>query len=235
MRHTLDIAGRTFGELRAVRLLPEKAVWGGPLWEFVCSCGTVVRASLYNVVNGNTRSCGHLRLGAKSRDLSGRVFGWWTVLTREVDPRGTQGYRWICQCRCGKEQLISGARLESKVTTCCRNCRWKKKRAPHGRAHHCYNPRLTSEDRRRRDVQEGWRWAHARRQTFARDDFTCVYCGARGGELRAHHVYPWKDYRALRYKVENLVTLCQACHAEFHAACGLHGLEPEDTIWWLTK
>lgn len=52
-----------------------------------------------------------------------------------------------------------------------------------------------------------------REQVFARDDYTCVKCGERGGSLTADHIKPWAIYPALRFDVDNGRTLCRSCHS----------------------
>ena len=56
-------------------------------------------------------------------------------------------------------------------------------------------------------------WKKLRRECFARDGFRCVKCGS-AMNLNAHHLNYDKlgDYDEL----ENLITLCGACHTEVH-------------------
>ena len=67
------------------------------------------------------------------------------------------------------------------------------------------------------------------KKIFARDDYTCLACGERGGSLAAHHIEPWALNRELRYDPANLITLCKECHNQFHAIygndCDLEDLE----------
>jgi hypothetical protein len=51
-----------------------------------------------------------------------------------------------------------------------------------------------------------------RETVFKRDDWTCVWCGVRGGKMHAHHVQSWRDYPKLRYEISNGITLCATCH-----------------------
>jgi 5-methylcytosine-specific restriction endonuclease McrA len=55
-----------------------------------------------------------------------------------------------------------------------------------------------------------------RRAVYERDDFTCQDCEARGGRLHAHHLQPWAEFPALRYEIDNGVTLCVDCHRIRH-------------------
>lgn len=51
---------------------------------------------------------------------------------------------------------------------------------------------------------------------FARDDYTCRMCGARGVKLDAHHITPREVFLNGGYVLENGITLCDqegGCHA----------------------
>jgi hypothetical protein len=53
-------------------------------------------------------------------------------------------------------------------------------------------------------------WAVLRRMTFERDNFTCVYCGARGKSLECDHIIPVS--RGGSNSQENLATACKPCN-----------------------
>lgn len=53
-------------------------------------------------------------------------------------------------------------------------------------------------------------WVELRRQIFARDNYTCTYCHARGGRLECDHMTPIA--RGGGNEVENLTTACKACN-----------------------
>lgn len=53
-----------------------------------------------------------------------------------------------------------------------------------------------------------------REAVFNRDDFTCVFCGTRGGKLNADHIKPFAYFPELRFDINNGRTLCVPCHKE---------------------
>jgi len=55
---------------------------------------------------------------------------------------------------------------------------------------------------------------------FERDDYTCLACKERGGELNAHHLNNYSEFVNERFDLYNLVTLCYHCHTDFHKKFG---------------
>lgn len=51
-----------------------------------------------------------------------------------------------------------------------------------------------------------------RKLVFERDNYTCLLCEKRGGDLEPHHIIPRRDDPGSIYKVENGATLCKECH-----------------------
>ena len=50
------------------------------------------------------------------------------------------------------------------------------------------------------------------RAVLRRDDYTCQFCGQRGGDLHADHIKPFRDFPELRWELSNGRTLCRPCH-----------------------
>ena len=75
-------------------------------------------------------------------------------------------------------------------------------------------------------------WDRARLAALARDDHRCRQCGALEREGRSHHVHHIKPFRDYGYvpgenrndreanQLDNLITLCPACHARAEATRG---------------
>jgi 5-methylcytosine-specific restriction endonuclease McrA len=61
-------------------------------------------------------------------------------------------------------------------------------------------------------VRDSIHYKEWRKAVFARDDWTCLGCGNRGGKLQAHHVKPFSTHPELRFEASNGQTLCIPCH-----------------------
>ena len=51
-----------------------------------------------------------------------------------------------------------------------------------------------------------------REAVYKRDNYTCKFCGNRGGKLSPDHIKPFCNYPELRFAIDNGRTLCHDCH-----------------------
>ena len=83
-----------------------------------------------------------------------------------------------------------------------------------GKNHHNWKGGITEVNHKIRTSLEYKLW---RKAVFERDDWTCIWCGAKNGNgktivLNADHIKPFADYPELRFAIDNGRTLCKDCH-----------------------
>lgn len=78
-----------------------------------------------------------------------------------------------------------------------------------GEKHYNWKGGVTSINRKIRSGIEYRLWREA---VFKRDDWTCIWCGQRGGKLNADHIKPFSVFPELRFAIDNGRTLCEPCH-----------------------
>ena len=112
----IDYTNKRFGRLVALEHLP------GGKYKCQCNCGNTTIVATYNLVNGNTQSCGCLQKEKTSEmsfiSLVGQKFGKLTVLER-VENNRFNHVCWKCQCECGSITIVDGTNLKNGNTTSC--------------------------------------------------------------------------------------------------------------------
>ena len=90
-----------------------------------CECGTEKLVNKSNIIDGRSKSCGclakQLTSKRKLNDLTGRIFGKWTVLNRAANSKSNMT-KYLCRCQCDKEREIFAKHLNSGDSTSCGNC-----------------------------------------------------------------------------------------------------------------
>lgn len=61
-------------------------------------------------------------------------------------------------------------------------------------------------------IRESFEYRSCREAVFKRDNWTCVWCGQRGGKLNADHIKPFALFPELHFAIDNIRTLCISCH-----------------------
>jgi len=82
-----------------------------------------------------------------------------------------------------------------------------------GAKSHTWKGGVTSENERIRHSVNIKLW---RILVYERDDYTCRKCGQKGGDLVAHHIKNFSDFKDLRCDTNNGITFCKKCHQLFH-------------------
>lgn len=63
---------------------------------------------------------------------------------------------------------------------------------------------------------------------FEKANYTCDKCNTYGVTFNAHHLNSWKYFPNERYDINNLVTICDNCHKDFHRTYG-NGIKTPNT------
>lgn len=109
-----DLTGQKFGRLTVQRFVEinknHKSVW-----HCKCDCGNECNVIGANLVNQTTQSCGCLhkeKLQQMSlQDLTGKQFGYLTVLNWVYDTN--KNIKWRCKCICGNIVELSSSQLDN--------------------------------------------------------------------------------------------------------------------------
>lgn len=127
-----------------------------------------------------------------------------------------KGLMVLCRCDCGKEVVVEGSNLKSGHTQSCGCLQVEAVTALCGSSHYRYNHNLSNEQRDELEKsRRSLNFHRFRKAVKERDNNMCVICGAEK-DLVVHHLENFKNNELLRYEVSNGVTLCRACHVEFH-------------------
>lgn len=85
----------------------------------------------------------------------------------------------------------------------------RKQNALKGDKHYNWKGGLTPINFKIRNSLEYKLWREA---VFERDDWTCLWCRQKGGNLNADHIKPFAYFPELRFAIDNGRTLCVDCH-----------------------
>lgn len=117
-----DLTGQIFGLLTVIEESSAGPRGGRIRWICQCECGTMTILESDRLHPSGTQSCGCLRKKVAGerylKDLSGRKFGEWTVVSRDAS-RKPGITRWNCRCSCGTERSVLAATLCQGSSTGC--------------------------------------------------------------------------------------------------------------------
>lgn len=129
IRCRTDLTGKVFGQATVIGQADDYVTGTGEkraAWNCLCGCGKSFVAQGRYLSNGDTKSCGCLKLNLESRvrprlNLIGLQFGRLTVIRQGKDlttPSGRYS-QWECVCACGSQTLTRAANLLNGRSTSC--------------------------------------------------------------------------------------------------------------------
>jgi hypothetical protein len=103
--------------------------------------------------------------------------------------------------------------------------------APKGEHNHFWRGGVATEHNKERHRVEARLWREA---VYSRDKWECQKCGV-GGGFNAHHIKNFHKYPELRFAIDNGITLCVSCHAQFHRLYGRHDNNESQIAMFLSE
>lgn len=126
-------------------------------------------------------------------------------------PINYKGGRFIC-VSCNK--TLGSRQPKNKLCTACFGKSISRER------HYNWKGGVTKPNQAFRNSQAYKKW---RKSVFERDNYTCVWCGQRGGQLNADHIKAFAVYYESRLELSNGRTLCIDCHKKTPNYAGKRG------------
>ena len=115
LRHNLT--GQRFGRL-VVTGLAGTDRHNKTKWHCLCDCGTACVQQAGDLVKGTAKTCGCSKRRPRIQDETGNIYGrltvlrWWGTSSRHCA-------KWLCQCSCGSQTVVTGSYLRCKDTKSC--------------------------------------------------------------------------------------------------------------------
>lgn len=187
------------------------------LWNCLCDCGKTITATTNSLLSGNTSSCGCLRRDLRTPNLIGEQLGKLTVI-KKLEVNSKHLTEWLCQCKCGKQTILTTHIINKKLTKSC-GCLINRK----GSENPNYKHNISQEERNiRNETRRGnnniKKW---RKEIFTRDNYTCQITNIKSsGNIVAHHIFNWATNPDKRYDLENGITLHVTIHKLYHKLYG---------------
>jgi hypothetical protein len=113
-----NLIGQTFNRLTVIDYAYNKNRHN--FWLCRCFCDNEVIVEQNKLKSGHTKSCGCLKK-ERLQDLTGQVFGLWTVISFSYSAKSGAKQRpyWNCKCACGNEGVVRGDILKSGGSKSC--------------------------------------------------------------------------------------------------------------------
>lgn len=123
----VDHTGRRIGRVQIIENI-ERGI--NSRWLCLCDCGSMFKCLSRSFIRGDTFECHECRYERRRGiDLTGRKFGRWTVIKREIDQNNKTV--WHCICDCGVEGRVAGNVLGKRGRSMSCGCLGRKEKSKH--------------------------------------------------------------------------------------------------------
>jgi hypothetical protein len=207
----------------------------------LCSCGNKKEINRKYFMCGSVKSCGCLANEIRSQRCKveiGDKYGFLTVISKELtsDDGKINGYKWVCNCVCGKERKCLTTELTRGIFTSC-GCKNYSERRPNKK----FEPivasfRAKAANYKSTAKQRGIEWSLNMEEATHLLSGNCFYCGSEPSNtynlVQRNRAYTGKivyvtnyssEYNILYngidrtdnekgYVIGNVVTCCQTCN-----------------------
>ena len=128
LKHQADkdnLIGKKFNKLTVIKQIENPNKSTGRMWLCQCECGNFTRALTRDLNNGKMKSCGCWRKEQASLihrvEITGQRFGKLVVIKYidSIKSGGSFRRRYLCQCDCGNQTIVSTTDLLSGATRSC--------------------------------------------------------------------------------------------------------------------
>ena len=211
-----ELIGKKFERLTVIKRTYPNSKDGHKMYLCRCDCGKEKIIRGRSLKNGDTKSCGCLRL----INLTGKKFGRLTVIKRVYPNTKDRNVMWLCKCSCGKEKIINGNSLRRGDTKSC-GCLQKEiigdsRRLSFGLA----SMHATIEQYKKRAKIRGLKFKLTEEQFIKIIKKDCYYCGAKPNnvakqkECNGNYIYNGIDRidNNKGYTLDNVVPCCKICN-----------------------
>ena len=194
--------------------------------QYQCAKCGIIKETPYSAFNrSNDCYCHKCKLAISGEErvdksIIGQRFNRLIVLEKSYRKNDT--WYWLCQCDCGNKHHVIAKDLKNGKVGSCKCLQIERRTAAIrksskerlGSKHHRWNHNLTDQERKLRKNQK-FLLKGVSRSCFERDRFKCVVCDS-NKNIHAHHLNSWKHFSGDRFEVNNLTTLCNPCHKQYH-------------------
>jgi hypothetical protein len=178
-----DLTGQKFGRLTAIKYVETRN--GYVFWECLCECGKTIIIGSASLNRKHTHSCGCFVREGHFEDLTGKSFGWLTVL-KCAGKSKHRSILWECQCKCGIVKIVSGKELRTGGTTTCGNHKREQIKVLHKK-----NVKYTGSALERKVLvcyksnakRKGYKFSLSEENFYKLIHQPCYYCGTENSNL----------------------------------------------------